>query len=119
MNSFIIKLSFQIICGSGFHTAQFDEQLRLIFAEDAEAAFEKGMEIGEAEQSSFYNMNEQLVQWKFTGIADLQPLHNMEHGAEIWSGITEAEDGEQYINNIMLRTNAIKRKFSQTITEEA
>ena len=74
MHPFITKLVFQIICGAGDHRAQFDEQLRLIFAENAELAFESAVKIGEAEQSSFYNRHEQLVQWKFTGVADLQLL---------------------------------------------
>ena len=119
MNAFISKLVFQIICGTGDHTPQFDEQLRLIVAENAELAYATSMQLGETEQCSFYNMNEELVRWKFTGIADLQSLGNLQHGAEIYSAVAETDDEERYIHDISLRTKQLRDKFAVTITAEA
>ena len=107
MNTFVAKITFQIICGAGDHRPQFDEQLRLIFAENGELALESALQIGEAEQSSFYNRNEQLVQWKFTGVADLQ-LVELEHGAEVWSGIVEVESAGHYVQEVRSRELGIR-----------
>lgn len=40
MNWYLTKIVYRIICGQGNHTAQFDEQLRLIQADSAQEAFE-------------------------------------------------------------------------------
>jgi len=49
MNWYMAKLVYQFICGNGKHTPQFNEQLRLIVAEDALHAFYKARLIGERE----------------------------------------------------------------------
>ena len=65
MNWYLSKIVFQIICGDGQHTPQFDEQLRLIEAEDADIAFAKAQAIGGQEQEAFLNQHQHLVQWQF------------------------------------------------------
>ena len=107
MNSYIAKLIFQIICGAGNHRAQFDEQLRLVFAENAEIAFESAVALGEAEETSFYDRKDQLVQWKFIGVSNLQEPGVLEHGAEIYSTITEKDDGERFIREVEMRSRLI------------
>jgi len=44
MNWYLAKMVFRIVCGDGNHTAQFDEQLRLISAGSKEEAFHKQQE---------------------------------------------------------------------------
>ena len=46
MNWYVAKIVFRIISGEGNHNAQFDEQLRLISAEDERQAFEKATVLG-------------------------------------------------------------------------
>ncbi len=46
MKWYLAKLVFRIICGEGEHTAQFDEQLRLIKANNKEEAFHKAKRVG-------------------------------------------------------------------------
>ena len=46
MNWFMAKIVYRIICGEGDHTPQFDEQLRLIVADNEEEALKKGYAIG-------------------------------------------------------------------------
>ena len=41
MNWYLAKMVYRIICGDGNHTPQFDEQLRLIKAQDEFHAFQK------------------------------------------------------------------------------
>ena len=50
MKWYLAKIVYRIICGDGNHTAQFDEQLRLIEAEDDMHAFQKARITGDQEE---------------------------------------------------------------------
>ena len=97
MNWYLTKLVYQIICGDGNHTPQFDEQLRLVAAQDKEDAFLKAKEIGFNGEEFIQNAKQQLVQWKFINIAELYKINGWIHGAELYSRINEAEDADSYI----------------------
>ena len=55
MKWYLAKLVYRIICGEGAHTPQFDEQLRLIYAEDDLHAFQKARTTGHLEEDNFLN----------------------------------------------------------------
>jgi hypothetical protein len=97
MNWYLVKIVFRIICGDGDHTAQFDEQLRIIEARDEHQAFLKAQQIGQNEEDSFTNNKQQLVHWKFINIAELYKLNGFIDGAELYSRIHETENAEHYI----------------------
>jgi hypothetical protein len=97
MNWFVAKIVFRIISGDGNHHAQFDEQLRLISAEDEQQAFEKATKIGTANQDSFINDKSQPVQWQFIDVAEINQLKALEDGAELYYQIHEAADADLYI----------------------
>jgi hypothetical protein len=107
MKWFLAKLVFQIVCGDGRHTPQFDEQLRLFSAEDEETAVSKAMEVGKREEDCFYNNKEQLVQWIFVGVPEALQLHDFSDGAEIYSRINEVDDGERYAAHIKKKTASL------------
>ncbi|RYY71697.1 MAG: DUF4288 domain-containing protein [Chitinophagaceae bacterium] len=96
MNWYLAKIVFQIVCGDGRHTAQFDEQLRLINACNKREAFAKAVEVGKTEEDSFYNIHQQPVHWSFVNVSELYRMEELLHGAEIFSKIKEVEDGEGY-----------------------
>lgn len=96
MNWFIIKIVYEIICGDGEHCAQFDEQLRLVAAEDNYDAYLQGTAIGKQEALNFYNEKAQLVQWKFLAVPEIYPIQEYAHGAEIFSRIREVDHVQQY-----------------------
>lgn len=97
MNWYLIKLVYRIICGQGNHTAQFDEQLRLIQADSAQEAFEKSSILGEKEEDKFYNEEQKLVQWKFINVAELYKLSVLLDGAELYSRVQETDNADLYI----------------------
>jgi hypothetical protein len=101
MNWYLSKLVFRIICGEGMHTAQFDEQLRLIRAEDELHAFQKARSIGERECMTAGFTNN--VKWKFIDVSELHHLSDFIDGAEIYSKITEEEDSAKYIRTTQKR----------------
>ncbi|MEP6747246.1 MAG: DUF4288 domain-containing protein [Bacteroidota bacterium] len=97
MNWYLTKIVYQIICGEGNHTAQFDEQLRLISAADEHEAFNKAQSTGKAEEESFFNQQQQLVTWKFINVCELYKLSELIDGAELYSRIQEADNADRFI----------------------
>jgi hypothetical protein len=97
MNWYVAKLVFRVISGDGDHQAQFDEQLRLINANDERHAFEKASTIGQNNQDSFMNNNKQTVRWQFIDVAEINPVSKLEDGTELYYQINEAPDADLYI----------------------
>ncbi len=100
MKWFLCKLVFQVICGSGEHTPQFDEQLRLVCAEDELHAFHKARLLGEGDCLTQDGENCIAVQWKFIDVCALHQLQMETDGAEIFSTIKEEADASVYIRRI-------------------
>ena len=117
MNWFLAKIIFRIICGNGEHTPQFDKQLRLIQAEDDTKAFEKACLIGEQEQVSFLNQQEQLVQWKFINVSELYKLSALIDGAELYSRIQEIDDADHYIGVVNKKASHIQEKITHQLLQ--
>lgn len=107
MNWYTAKLVFQIICGDGSHTPQFDEQLRLIAAATKEEAFHKAQVMGGREEEAFFNSNQQLVKWQFISISELHYVGELSDGAELYSRIEEKEDAENYVQVIYKKAGQI------------
>jgi hypothetical protein len=97
MKWYLSKIVYRIVCGAGDHTAQFDEQLRLIQASDELEAFEKASAIGRNEADTFYNTKDELVQWQFINVSELHSLHHLLDGTELYSHITEVDNAESYM----------------------
>ena len=97
MKWYLAKLVYRIICGEGNHKPQFDEQLRLIYAEDNLHAFQKARTTGHREEDTFLNNSQKLVHWKFIDVPELHPLSELTDGAELYSRICEEDDADDYI----------------------
>ena len=110
MNWYLAKVVYRIICGEGNHTAQFDEQLRLVTAANEGLAFAKATAIGMQEAEVFFNHQQQLVQWKFIGIAELYCVDKLMDGAEVYSQIKEAGDAEAYCRFILHKRDLLREK---------
>ncbi|MGG9962751.1 DUF4288 domain-containing protein [Ferruginibacter sp. SUN106] len=106
MNWYMAKLVYQFICGSGKHTPQFNEQLRLIVAEDALHAFYKARLIGERETLDIVN-NDISIQWRFIDVTEILPVDNLSDGAELWSFMNEDSDAELYIRNTQQKASRL------------
>jgi hypothetical protein len=108
MNWYLTKIVYQIICGDGNHTPQFDEQLRLIAAGDEHEAFQKARHIGIMEQESFLNDKQHLVKWKFIDVCELYKLSELIDGAELYSRIHEADDAARFVEMIHRKSGYIQ-----------
>lgn len=114
MNWYLAKIVYQIICGDGQHTAQFDEQLRAITASCEEEAFDKALHIGKGEEEVFYNQKQQLVQWRFINVSELYLLNTLIDGAELYSHITEADDSDSYIALVNHKADCLQQKITHS-----
>jgi Domain of unknown function (DUF4288) len=108
MNWYLAKMVFRIICGDGQHTAQFDEQLRLVSAGSKEEAFHKAQSLGGKEEEIFFNQRQQLVQWQFISVSELYPLTELIDGAELYSRIEESEDPDSYLKFVHAKAEHIR-----------
>ena len=108
MNWYLAKIVFRIVCGNGDHTAQFDEQLRLVSGETKEEAFRKAQQMGKKEEETFYNRKQQLVQWQFINVSELYRLSELIDGAELYSRIQEADNAEQFVKMVHRKADYIQ-----------
>jgi hypothetical protein len=115
MKWYLAKIVYRILCGDGQHTAQFDEQLRLITADDEGEAFEKATAIGRNEAETFFNQRQELVEWRFVNVAELYRLQDMLDGAEVYSRITEVDNAEGYTAFVHHKAAGIQQKSSHHI----
>jgi hypothetical protein len=114
MNWYIAKMMFRIVCGEGNHTAQFEEQLRLIQAKDLRTAFQKAQALGKKEEDYFLNSSMVPVYWKFINISDLYSLEKLMDGAEMYSRIYEEDQAERLIQQIHKKAELILENSSRT-----
>ncbi len=106
MNWFLVKLVYRFICGGGLHTPEFNEQLRLVAADDILHAFHKARLIGERETAGIISNGLQLT-WKFIDVSEILPIEKTTDGAEVWSGMNEEADADMYIRNTQQKSKAL------------
>ena len=117
MNWYLAKIVFQILCGEGEHTAQFDEQLRLVSAANEEEAFQKALTIGRTEEDCFLNNRQQTVCWQFINVAELYRLSELIDGAELYSNIRESEHPDHFIQNTHKKAVHIQEKTTHRLLQ--
>jgi hypothetical protein len=114
MKWYLSKLVFRIICTNGNHKPQFDEQLRLIYAEDDLHAFHKARLMGETENA---HEPTSFVKWRFIDVSELHLLSELADGAEIYSKVMEEEEPERYIVNVQKRATALLQNGLHQFTD--
>jgi hypothetical protein len=117
MNWYLAKIVYRILSGSNTDDAQFDEQLRLIAADNKEQAFMKAQLTGVKEEETFFNADQQLVQWKFINVSELYRLGEMIDGAELYSRIEERGNADAYIETINRKAAALLQSDSYQLLQ--
>jgi hypothetical protein len=113
MNWYLAKIVYQIISGSANHTPQFDEQLRLIRADEWGWAREKASIVGRLLEQSFNNERNEKVTWKFVEVTELILLTSLEDGEEIYSTTCEPKDVNEYLAIISLKASMCSSQAMQ------
>ncbi len=109
MNWYIAKIVFNITAENTDHTPQFDEQLRLISAEDLEEALVKARVLGLGEEDSFLNDRHNTVKWEFINVSEIIPLIGLEDGMEVYSHIHETKEANSYIHCVHQKAILLRR----------
>ncbi len=104
MNWYLAKWIFQLRSGEGTHAPQFDEQWRLIRADEVAWAYEKASVLGRLDESSFLKQQSEMVLWKFIEVADIHLIGRLEDGVQLFSSTEEPQDASVYIEQIKMKS---------------
>lgn len=115
MNWYVVKIVFRIICDTGDHTPQFDEQLCLFFAETELEAFQKARITGIDRENSFQNDKQQNVKWEFVDVGELINIKNIKDGIEVYSQINEYDNAMRYISMIKEKAHTIEIRAKSAV----
>jgi predicted transcriptional regulator len=105
MNWYLAKFVYQVVSGEENNIPQFDEQLRLIRANDIEWATEKATILGRLEDSNFLNCKNEKRKSKFISVVDVKQIVSMEDGDEIYSSTTEPGNTREYLTMLNSKSN--------------
>jgi hypothetical protein len=111
MNTYIVKLVFNINIGEGLHQSQFDEQTVVINANNLEDAFYKAKAQGKVLEEKFSNELDQSVEWAFIDVVDIFELKTYKNGDPLFSVTHEAHDSNSFINYVHHRSQIIQTKL--------
>ena len=103
MEWFLAKLIYRFQSPADTENIQFDEQLRLIQADDELHAFHKAQRIGEQEQVIADENSIHQVSWYFMDVTELHKLHRMTDGAEVLSQLHQPSDAGLYQREVRLK----------------
>ena len=87
--AFVAQLIYRILC-DGIFEEQYEEQWRLIFAEDERAALIAAREIGTADETVFADRHGRMIKWQLIAVKDLQPI-SLQHGSLLASSVREVQ----------------------------
>jgi hypothetical protein len=104
-NWFIAKLVYQIVCGEGRHRPQFEEQWRLINANDEAEVVVKAQSMAQSETESDA-AGLLPVHWQFVSLVEIIPLNQMADGTELLAITREPYDQQCYLTNIFSKPTA-------------
>lgn len=89
MKTYTAQIIYRIKCGNT-GTEQYDEQWRLIIANDERDALNKAKEVGKQEEAMFVDRHGRPVEWAMIAIKDIHEI-DLQHGALLHSAVKEIE----------------------------
>ena len=92
MQWFVVNITFQILIEGKFVNNEFDNQYRLISAENEVDAIAKAEAIAQKEEKeTFLNNAGKKVTWRFKSINKIYPIEELKDGVELFSEISESK----------------------------
>lgn len=89
MKSFTAQIIYRIEC-EGLPTDQYEEQWRLVYADNEELALSEARETGKTEETTFIDRHGRTICWRMLAVKDLQPVE-LKNGGLLFSMVREAE----------------------------
>lgn len=100
---FITKIIWHIKSESNQKFAEFDEQLRLIKANNSETAFNKAKLLGLQHQETLINNKGMEVSWNYVNVEFVKEITSFDDGIEICAHTVKVDNAQQYINEINVK----------------
>jgi len=88
-NAFIAQLIYRIEC-EGQSTDQYEEQWRLIYAEDELSALDEARRVAKDEEATLIDRHGRTIVWKLLAVKDLRAAE-LSNGSVLFSVVKEAE----------------------------
>ncbi len=108
---FLAKIVFEIKIEEQSSAPQFEEQFRLIKADELDWAIEKATILSKMEACSFLNDRNQKVEWEFVEIVELLPLDGIDDGMQLYTQTEEPENVNSYIEVIKKKAKRLNDKL--------
>jgi hypothetical protein len=89
MQSFTAQIIYRIEC-EGMPTDQYEEQWRLVYADDQQQALTVAKETAKKEETTFIDRHGRTIAWRMLAVKDLQPV-DLANGSLLFSTVREAE----------------------------
>lgn len=116
MNWYLAKLVYRIERRADESRTQFDEQLRLVQAQDAETALYRAEAIGKQEEDCMEQVQQDEIRWHFINVAEMYRISEWIDGAELYSQIRDSDQPDHYIANIDRKAALLReRSVSQLL----
>lgn len=89
MKSFAVHIIYRIVC-EDVASEQYEEQWRILFAEEERTALEEARKLGLQEECSFIDRHGRTIRWEMIAVKEIREV-NVQHGALIISTVKEVE----------------------------
>ena len=89
MKAYTAQIIYRIIC-EGVLTEQYEEQWRLVFADDEREALNTAKQVASEEQTTFVDRHGRTVSWQLVAVKDLCEVE-LNNGSLLFSTVKEVE----------------------------
>lgn len=89
MKAYTAQIIYRIKC-AGVSTEQYEEQWRLVFADEIREALFQARVVGKEEEATFIDRHGRTVSWELVAVKDLQEV-DVKHGSLLFSSVREVE----------------------------
>lgn len=113
MEWYLAKLVYRFQPNTINGTVHFEEQIRLVEAEDDLHAFHKAQQIGTQEECHLEDDSTGNIHWHFIDVTELLKLQQMMDGAEVLSQSYKTTEPEVYQKNIRLKAGYLLANCSE------
>lgn len=89
MQAYTSQIIYRIKC-EGVISEQYEEQWRIIFADDERDALMKARDVAREEEATFVDRRGRTVSWQLVAVKSLQAIE-LKHGSLLFSAVKEVE----------------------------
>ncbi|MEH3114146.1 DUF4288 domain-containing protein [Pedobacter terrae] len=107
MKWFAVNCIYQVICGDGKHSPQFNEQIRLIQAECIGKVLSKANLNAVHFNPSLNDCRGDKIVWKFLGVGGIAEVAELKDGVEVSSRIVEPRSVKLYLEKLAHRNKSL------------